>query len=777
MFALPFHLLSRKHDTKTCKTLFYNKIYLLNKLFTLSTCFFIFLQITPFEVIGQSLPNFEPVYPQDEITTIKIQIHPDSLAWILSEENLYSDHEFPATFIFESSSLLDTIENIGFRLRGNTSRTAAKKSFKVSFNTFLSQKWNGFEKLNLNGQHNDVSLLRTKLCWDMMREAGLVGSRVGFTKLYINDEFRGLYLNVEHIDENFAATYFDGEGDGNLFKCLYPADLTYLGSNDDSYKAEVFGRRIYELKTNLWQDNYADLADFVAALDNTSNSQLACELESVFDVKTYIKYAALEVLQGHWDGYIFNQNNYYLYHDQGTGLMKWIPYDLDNTLGIDWVNQDWASRNIYDWEQGGSDRPLFERLINNAKYRDLYSQAIDQYLNQFFESNWLVDKVDFYHNLISETVQEDPYFSLDYGFTYDQFLEAPTQAWGNQITYSIGAYFNQRKLTANAQLETFQIQPILSNLKNNGPSQDFVVVTCEASGVSDPILKVLVDNVTPLEFPMLDDGVFPDIVANDYIFTTGFDAPTGDKLNYQVGYIFNGNEQLFPCTPITQWLTNSPTAIQLNEVMPNNLSTVADEVGEYNDWIELYNSGNLNVNLSPFYLTDEINNWNKWKLPALNLFQNDFKVIWADDQPQQGNSHTNFQISANGETIWLIRYESNAPRIVDAIYVPACIVDESYGREMETSNEWIHFNPATPDAPNMIVSVEESMLSAIQWYPNPAQDILHFTKEIDSLQVFDLAGRFVLSKQRIKSLDTSGLQNGMYIFQVNTETFPVVISR
>jgi hypothetical protein len=96
---------------------------------------------------------------------------------------------------------------------------------------------------------------------------------------------------------------------------------------------------------------------------------------------------------------------------------------------------------------------------------------------------------------------------------------------------------------------------------------------------------------------------------------------------------------------------------------------------------------------------------------------------------------------------------------------------------METSDEWIHFNPATPDTPNMTVSVEESMLSTLQLYPNPAQDILHFTKEIDSLQVFDLAGRFVLSKQRIKSLDTSGLQNGMYIFQVNTETFPVVISR
>lgn len=754
-----------------------NKLHPLNRIFTLTLVFCIIFQITQIKVISQSLPDFQPVYPQDEITTVRILIHPDSLALILDDEDLYSDHEYPATFIFESSTLQDTVENIGFRLRGNTSRTAAKKSFKVSFNTFLSQKWNGLEKLNLNGQHNDVSLMRTKLCWDMMREAGLVGSRVGFTKLYINDEFRGLYLNVEHIDENFAATYFDGQGDGNLFKCLYPADLTYLGSNDDSYKVEVFGRRIYELKTNLWQDNYADLADFITALNNASNSQFSCELESVFDVKTYIKYAALEVLQGHWDGYIFNQNNYYLYHDQSTGLMKWIPYDLDNTLGIDWVNQDWASRNIYNWEQGGSDRPLFERLMDNDKYRDLYSQAIDEYLNQFYESNWLDEKVEFYHNLISETVQVDPYFPLDYGFTYEQFLEAPTQAWGNQITYSLGAFFNQRKLTANSQLESFQLQPLISNLKNNGPSPDFIVVTCEALNVSTPILKILVDNITTLEYSFHDDGIFPDLVADDQLFTVGFDAPSGDKLSYQVSYFYNGNEQLFPCTPMTQWLTNSPTAIQINEVMPNNFSTIPDETGEFNDWIELYNSGNLNVNLSPFYLTDEINNWNKWKLPSLNLFQNDFKIIWADDQPEQGTSHTNFQISANGETIWLIRYENDAPRIVDAIYIPACVVDESYGRENETSEEWIYFNPATPDAPNMIVSVEESNLSKLQVFPNPAQDVIHFTNEIETLQVFDVTGRFITSKQKIRSLDTSGFQNGLYIFHINTETFPVVISR
>ena len=50
----------------------------------------------------------------------------------------------------------DTVLNVGFRLRGNTSRTAGKKSFKVSINSFVAgRKWNQLEKLNLNGEHND----------------------------------------------------------------------------------------------------------------------------------------------------------------------------------------------------------------------------------------------------------------------------------------------------------------------------------------------------------------------------------------------------------------------------------------------------------------------------------------------------------------------------------------------------------------------------------------------------------------------------------------------
>ena len=86
---------------------------------------------------GFSLPDFpaeEPVFTDTVIPRIYILIDPDSLEAIFND--VTSSHEFPVTFIFQSGSISDTIESVGFRLRGNTFGYSPKKSFKISFNTF-----------------------------------------------------------------------------------------------------------------------------------------------------------------------------------------------------------------------------------------------------------------------------------------------------------------------------------------------------------------------------------------------------------------------------------------------------------------------------------------------------------------------------------------------------------------------------------------------------------------------------------------------------------------
>jgi hypothetical protein len=60
----------------------------------------------------------------------------EALEWMFDEANWYSNIEHPASFSFTSANGTESIETVGIRLRGNTSRAANKKSFKIAFNAF-----------------------------------------------------------------------------------------------------------------------------------------------------------------------------------------------------------------------------------------------------------------------------------------------------------------------------------------------------------------------------------------------------------------------------------------------------------------------------------------------------------------------------------------------------------------------------------------------------------------------------------------------------------------
>ena len=78
--------------------------------------------------------------------------------------------------------------------------------------------------------------------------------------------------------------------------------------------------------------------------------------------------------------------------------------------------------------------------------------------------------------------------------------------------------------------------------------------------------------------------------------------------------------------------------VVINELMPVNSSVVADQNGEYDDWIELFNKSSLPVNLSGYYLTDSKKNLVKWKLPiGTSIAANGYLIVWAEgDTTQSG---------------------------------------------------------------------------------------------------------------------------------------------
>lgn len=149
--------------------------------------------------------------------------------------------------------------------------------------------------------------------------------------------------------------------------------------------------------------------------------------------------------------------------------------------------------------------------------------------------------------------------------------------------------------------------------------------------------------------------------------------------------------------------------LAINEVMASNDSTIQDNDGDYEDWIEIYNYGAVAVNLQGFGLTDDPAIPFLWTFPAYTIQPNEFLLVWASDKDisQFGQAlHTNFKISSGGEDVVLTNPEGT---LVDQAPAVDLETDVSYGRQPNGTGNWLFFYTSTPDASNTGTGLTELM--------------------------------------------------------------------
>lgn len=722
-----------------------------------------------------AFPEKGEIYRDDVVPRVDIYIHPDTLQWIYNNPD--SDIEWRANFVFDNGTVRDSIEEIGFRLRGNTSRYSAKKSFKVSFNTYQKgRKYYGLEKMNLNGEHNDPSVTRAKLGWDLARALEIAAPRSNHVRLYINDNYHGLYLNVEHIDEEFAQSRF-GNQYGNLYKCLYPADLKYLGSNPNLYKYESGGRRAYDLKTNTAYDDYSDLAEFINILNNTALSALPCELEKVFNVQDYLKVMAFDIFTANWDGYIFNKNNFYLYKNPESGQFEYIPYDVDNTYGIDWFGVDWAQRNIYQWSPSGETRALYSRLMQVQRYRDLYSFYLNKIKQELIVQPAYNNYMDAIRELIHPYIINDPFYPLDYGFNENSFLQSYDQAWGAHVKYGIRPYMTARLNSIQQQLELNPLYPVINYL------------SIEHSGVGNPVnFRVKAWDDQPgvqawVRYRFNQSGfvTMPMTAGQDDFFTATLSGVIGEttlKYHIQVQDAA-GNILFYPCESIEVYFPPVyTTGLYINEFLASNQTGINDSKGEFEDWIELFNGGQNPIWLGDKYMTDKLNNPTKWQLPDHIIFPGEYLIIWADEDPEQGPFHADFKLSADGESIGIFNNMASSYSSIDNYNFGPQQTDISLGRSPDGSSNWVYFDDPSPGSSNAVFAIIEgdSTEPSLQLYPNPAGGHAVFLSERRDFTLFHISGIPVLHGNDAQSIDVSVLDKGIYLLKTaENENFKIII--
>ena len=240
---------------------------------------------------------------------------------------------------------------------------------------------------------------------------------------------------------------------------------------------------------------------------------------------------------------------------------------------------------------------------------------------------------------------------------------------------------------------------------------------------------------------------------------------------------------------VNQHTYTAVDGILINEIMADNETIFPDNLGEVEDWIELYNSNSFAVNVGGLLITDSLANPMTFRIPntasdSTTIPAKGFLVFWADNDPQQGVLHLDVKLAGSGEEIGLFQLRTAAHKIDSHIF-GAQTPNISIGRSPDGSNNWNTFSNPTPMASNTgsgILDVKGSAGLNVIAYPNPFKEILSISiKDVlpgkAKWEILNIEGRTIfagewdlLSGQNSVILNNESLEKmsspGVYFVQI-----------
>lgn len=363
-----------------------------------------------------------------------------------------------------------TVNNVGIRTKGNTSLSQVAStdsdrfSFKLEFDHYVSgQTWLGLDKLCLNNNVYDATLMKEYLTYNWMQQLGVDTPLCSYIKVSVNGEYWGLYLGVEAIEESFAERCY-GTDYGNLYKPEtmemgggmeqpdfpagdggempelpadeggtrqtpdYPtgdggeiqergfggdkkgfggfgggqdngADLVYTDDNPESYSA-LFESAVFDITEEDEQRLIAALKEL-----NEGTNPL-----SVVDMEKTLAYFAVSVFTVNLDSYLSSMtHNYYLY--EKDGILTMLPWDF-NLSFAGFQSGDASSAVNYPIDTALSgvseeQRPILTRLLNTESGLAYYHACLEKLAQKAMDGTFSQQVAALYQQ-IKELAGSDP---------------------------------------------------------------------------------------------------------------------------------------------------------------------------------------------------------------------------------------------------------------------------------------------------------------------------------------------------------------------------------
>ncbi len=546
--------------------------------------------------------------------------------------NLMSNERTGCTVIYDEQEIY---YDVGLRLKGSEhSRTTTPRlGFNVNFHS--AQKFRGIHgTIAIDRSESTGFGQREMLIHQTLNHAGGVPTKYHdlVQVMAPRADYTGTAeLQLARYSDVFLDDQYANGANGTVFEyeLVYQLNSTDTGGpegnkvpNPDSVVGTAIrnlgdDKELYRwtmlLKNNEDRDDYARIVAFCKWME-TTGTNFTGQLTNIIEIDQWLRATAVNVLSGMGDSYggDGSQHNVQFYVRPSDGRVLYFPHDIDAFFS--------------------ATRPI----IPNGDLSKMI--AVPGYARAYY--GHLVDILGSTYNGAYMTRWANHFGRLLPGQNFASHLAeliARANSVQSQVNSAVPAAAFAISTSGGNNFAT------TNNVITFTGTAPLAVRTIEINGVNYPIVWTST-TAWSIQLPLL---------AGVNALTVEGVNGAGVRLSTAIDSITitNNGAGAFVPVLINEWMASNTG--------PDGLSDPAD--GLYQDWFELFNPNTNTLSLAGFYLTDNLSQPSKWRIPpGITIEAGGFLFVWADNEPEQnstyavnGQLHAGFQLSGDGEALAL----------------------------------------------------------------------------------------------------------------------------
>ncbi|MBT5925382.1 MAG: hypothetical protein HOH33_02055 [Verrucomicrobia bacterium] len=686
--------------------------------------------------VQSATPVGDDIFKSNQLQEYHLQFSPENQDWFSQLRDYYgTDLKVTGNLTIGKKTATD----VGVRYKGASSyiftSDQTKKSFDIDINSHHSkQRLAGYRKFNLNNGFLDPTLVREILFLDICR-LYVPTAKANHAHLKVDEKDWGIYTSVQQINRDFYKEWFPKSG-GNAWRGILRRVSSQSSNDPNINQSKPFKwishnpadyERYYELRNQRSKRPWTHLIEVLEILDTIPDDRLEAELNPRFAIDNMLWMIALENVFMDNDSFLRKGYDYFIYEDPQTDRLHLIQHDGNEAFGTGRVGQ-WPDKELTRFDPFfQADNPYFQlvhRVLNIPRLRERYLAHVRVLIEDWLQWEEVLEpKVTELQQRIQPMVKASTNLIHPYG----QF----TQNVGFDWQYTTNTIVPGLKSFTERRLEFLTTHP---DIKRKGPAIKFVnplhthanthtipanqpiVIQAgmmQTNQVSEVILHYTTNPLTAFKpIRMVDDGLHQDAETQDGIFSATI--PKFKEKSHLFYYVEARGNDAFSTTTFSPREAESqfyelhigPPLAHVSEVVINEVySTGNIKSGTSpwmeNDWIELVNKSDENLDISGYYLTDNPAKPKKWRFPADTIIEGGQILVVTTGDPTDSSPllRASFNISAKGERILFIAPNQKGNTVMDEVRIPKIKSGKSYSRKPNAIGKWTSTNP-TPNQSN-----------------------------------------------------------------------------